>query len=169
MRQFLDRLYQLCGLLAAVSLLAICLLVLGQIVGRFIGVTIPSANEMAGYFVLASTFLALAPTFRQGGHIRVKLVIERLPGPFQRICEFTSLILAIALVAFGTWWCVALVQESLEFRDVSPGRLAIPLAIPQSAMTFGLGMLLVCLLDCLVTLVRRQPLPYDRATGLMED
>ncbi|MCC5811081.1 MAG: TRAP transporter small permease [Ectothiorhodospiraceae bacterium] len=169
MRHLLDRLYQLCGLLAAASLLAICLLVLGQIVGRFFGITIPSANEMSGYFVLASTFLALAPTFHFGGHIRVKLVIERLPALIQRGCEFTSLILAIALTAFGTWWCVALVQESLEFGDVSPGRLAIPVAIPQSAMTLGLGVLLICLLDSLVTLIRGRPLPYDRPGGLMEE
>lgn len=169
MRYLLDRLYLLCGLLAALSLVAICLLVLGQVVGRFVGVTIPSANEMAGYFVLSSTFLALAPTFMFGGHIRVKLVIERLPAPLQRFFEYTSLLLAIGLVGFAAWWCIELVRESLEFGDVSPGRLAIPLAIPQSAMVLGIGTLLIALLDCLVSLIRGQDLPYDRRSGLMEE
>lgn len=169
MRAFLDRLYLLCGALAALSLVAICLLVLGQVVGRFVGITIPSANEMAGYFVLASTFLALAPTFVHGGHIRVKLLLEGLPAPVQRLFEFLSLLLAIALVAFATWWCIELVRESLAYQDVSPGRLAIPLAIPQGAMVLGAGTMLIALLDCLVLLIRHKPLPYDRSHGLMED
>ncbi len=169
MRYLLDRLYLLCAVLAAASLVAICVLVLGQVLGRFVGLTIPSANEMAGYLVLASTFLALAPTFMHGGHIRVQLLLERLPMRLQTLFEYTSLLLAIALVGFAAWWCVELVRESLEFGDVSPGRLAIPLAIPQAGMVLGIVGFLVALLDCLVALIRGEELPYDRRAGLMEE
>lgn len=169
MRVFLDRFYQLCAGLSALCLLSICLLVISQIQGRFTGWSIPSSNEMAGYMVLAATFLALAPSFRHGAHIRVKLVVERLPASLQRFFEFTSLLIAIVLVGYATWWCIELVRESVEYGDVSTGRLRIPLAIPQSAMVAGLGALLVSLIDCLIALIRGQELPYDQARGLMEE
>ncbi len=169
MRLILDRFYQLCAVLSALCLLSICLLVISQIQGRFTGWSIPSSNEMAGYMVLAATFLALAPSFRLGAHIRVKLVIERLPASLQRLFEYTSLLLAIALVGYAAWWCIELVRESLEYGDVSTGRLRIPLAVPQSAMVAGLLALLVALIDCLIALTRGQTLPYDQALGLMDE
>ena len=45
-----------------------------------IGIVVPDAGDLAGYAMAASTFLALARTFRSGGHIRVNLVLLSI-GP----------------------------------------------------------------------------------------
>lgn len=169
MLRLLEGLYRLCGVLAALCLVAICGLVLAQILGRFTGFVVLSANEMAGYLVLASTFLALAPTLRHGTHIRVRLVLERLPEPLQRTCEIVALLLAIGLAGYSTWWVVDLVRDSIAFGEVSPGRLSIPLAIPQSAMALGLGVCFIALIHCLGELLLGRTPAYEQGTGMMED
>ena len=169
MLRLLDGLYWLCGVLAALCLVAICSLVLAQVIGRFAGFMVLSANEMAGYLVLASTFLALAPALRHGAHIRVRLVVERLSGPLQRTCEIVALLLAIALAGYATWWVIDLVRDSIAFGEVSPGRLSIPLAIPQSAMALGLGVFVIALLHCLGELLLGRTPAYEHSKGLMED
>src|SRR4051794_23834160 len=82
-RRVLDRVYELSGCLAGLCLVAIAVLVLAQIVGRLLGILVPSADDFAGYAMGASVFLALAHTLRAGGHIRVSLIIDRL-GPRAR-------------------------------------------------------------------------------------
>jgi len=164
-----DGLYRVCGALAALCLAAICSLILAQIAGRFFAFRVLSANELSGYLVLASTFLALGPTLRYGTHIRVVLVVQRLPAAVRRLVEATALLLAIALACYATWWSIDLVMDSIEYGEVSPGRLSIPLAIPQAAMVLGLGVFVVALCHCLVELVRGQQPAYAQGRGMMED
>ena len=68
MRRLLDRIYFLCGALAAVFLAAIAALILSQIIARALGLFIPAANDFAGFCLAASSFLALAYSCRAGSH-----------------------------------------------------------------------------------------------------
>lgn len=154
MRRFLDRLYLVSGVLAAVCLAAIAVLVLSQTAGRMIGVLVPSANELAGYCVAASAFLGLAPTLNDGGHIRVRLVADHVPPTLGRWLEVFCLVVGTGLATFAAWYAVDLVVGSYRYGDVSPGLLAIPLWIPQTAMAAGIVIFAVSLLDNLVTVLR---------------
>lgn len=166
MRRTLDGLYTGCAVLAAVALAAIAVLVLAQSVGRLVGVVVPSANELAGFCVAAAAFLALAPTLRQGVHIRVTLVTSQLPERVRHWFEAWCLLAALAMASFAAYWTVDLVIGSYRFGDVSPGLLAIPLWIPQSAMALGLIVFAICLLDILVDVLRgRTPVYRQRASG----
>ncbi|MBB3065397.1 TRAP transporter small permease [Limibacillus halophilus] len=153
-RTSLDRLYRVCGYIAAILLAGIAILILAQIVGRFFGVLVPAANEMAGFFMAGSTFLALAYSFRAGSHIRVTLVLSVLPLKLRRFFDILVLVAGGALLAYSTWYTALLVKDSLRFGEVSDGLLGIPLAIPQSAMLFGLAMLTVAIVDELVNLLQ---------------
>ncbi len=106
MRKFLDSLYLASGWAAACFIGAICTLVVAQVglnlidrvaglvTGTAIGLTIPSYADFTGFFLAAASFLALAHTLRQGGHIRVTLVISHLPGRVARLFEFWSIFIA---------------------------------------------------------------------------
>ncbi len=51
-----------------------------------------------------------------------------------------------------------LAEESFSYGDTSPGVLAFPLWIPQSAMAFGLIVFSVAMLEALFDILRgRQP------------
>lgn len=160
MRRLLGFLYRICETLAALFMAAIALLILAQTIGRQLGFVVPDANELAGYSFAALTFLALAPTLRAGGHIRVSLLISRLPKPLRRGFEVWALGCALGLVLFCTWWTIDLAIGSFRYHDVSPGVLAFPLWIPQAAMAFGLVVMSLCLLESLIDLLRGLPTPY---------
>jgi len=153
MRKALDRLYFASGILAALFMVLIATVVLAQIVGRMFGFIVPSASEIAGFSVAASSFLALAPTLQHGAHIRVTLILEQLPERVHRWVEVWCLGVAFALSVYATRWLVDLVAGSIRFGDVSQGLLAIPLWIPQAGMTIGLGIFAIALLDNLVAVL----------------
>lgn len=172
MRSFLDRLYLASGVLAALFMVAIASVVLAQIVGRFLGFLVPSATEIAGFCVAASTFLALAPTLQHGAHIRVTLVLEHLPPRVHRWVEAWCLAGAFGMSLYFTRWIIDLVLGSIRFHDVSPGLLPIPLWIPQLGMAVGLVIFSVCLLDNLIQVLRTGGEPAYRAfeqTGSAEE
>jgi len=162
MRVFLTRLYQAAGILSASLIAAICLLVSAQIILNGLGrlfpgtfpTTIPSYADFSGFMLAGSTFLAMAYTLRSGGHIRVNLIVQRLPASFMLAAEALSLTLALLFTGIALWFSAALVQESLHYGDVSTGIIPVPLWIPQTPMVVGLGLLLIALAHTLFDLVQ---------------
>jgi len=166
MRAILDWLYRASGAVAAFFLVAICGVVLLQVGanlidavikgfgGEPIGLVIPSYAEFTGFFLAASSFLALAYTLRAGGHIRVELVLQRLGKVPRRIAEFWCVAASAAVSVYFTWYSTSLVLESIEFGDLSPGIVPVPIWIPQAAMALGLAVLAIALIDELVSLLR---------------
>lgn len=165
MRKLLDAIYQMSGWLAAGFIAAICALVVLQvslnlvdrlstiITGTAIGLTIPSYADFTGFFLASASFLALAHTLRQGGHIRVTLLISHLPDKLANAIEYWCLGSAAAISCYFTWYTGVLVRDSFVFHDLSPGMIAVPLWIPQSGMLLGLVILSLALLDELIGLM----------------
>ncbi|OQW90475.1 MAG: hypothetical protein BWK79_19785 [Beggiatoa sp. IS2] len=154
-------LYQGCGLLAAVFLMLIVVLILAQVFGRLFGIVVPSADEFAGYCMAASTFLALAYTFRSGGHIRVTMVIDSVPKPVARFLEIFCLILGALLIGFFAWHTTQMVWESFKYGDLTQGYKPIPLWIPQSALAIGLIVLFIALIEELWHVIRGRTPVYS--------
>ncbi|HKJ50795.1 MAG TPA: TRAP transporter small permease [Gammaproteobacteria bacterium] len=150
MRKFLDRLYFGAGAVAGTCIVLITIMILAQIVGRWFGVIIPSTEDFSGYLLAAATFLALAYTFRNGGHIRVTLLMHRLSPGLQRRLTYGVLLLFVVIMGWGAWHICYLVYESWSFEELSQGYIAIPLWIPQVPMALGAVLFFIALLDDLV-------------------
>ncbi len=155
MRYRLRPLYHLGGYLAAACLTLICAMITAQIIGRLIdraavaiggdriGLAIPGLSEISGFLLVGASFLGLAYTFVHGGHIRVTLLIGRLPPAPRAWVEVFCLSVALALCAYLAWNLYWLLDDSITFNETSYGLLRIPLWIPQTAMLAGV--LLFCL------------------------
>lgn len=178
MRKFLDSLYLASGWAAAFFIAAICTLVVFQVclnlidrisglmTGTAIGLTIPSYADFTGFFLAAASFLALAHTLRQGAHIRVTLFLSHVPGGLARLLEFWCIAAAAAISAYFSCYTAVLVWESYQFHDLSPGMIAVPLWIPQTAMLAGLIILSIALVDEFFTLLRGgRPSYAEHETG----
>lgn len=150
MRQCLDFLYRLAGALAALGMVGTLVMVSAGIFSRPLGIYLRGTDDYAGYCMAACGFLALAYTFKHGEHIRVTLLLERVPERFKRLLEWTSLAVATGVVSILAWYSLRLVLQSYEFEEISQGVDATPLWIPQIAMAIGTAVLLVALLDDLV-------------------
>jgi TRAP-type C4-dicarboxylate transport system permease small subunit len=179
MRDALDKLYRASGWTAAGFLVAIFLVVLGQVIlnltntvvrwttGQASGFLIPSYAEFAGYFLAAASFLALAYTLKNGAHIRVTLVIQHLPPGVRRVLEVWCAAVGAALSGYFTYWAANLTWQSWKFGDVSYGLVAIPLWLPQAALVLGAAVLTVALVDELQRVARGLPPAYDTDAGIL--
>lgn len=162
MSRLLQRLYDICGMIAGGLILCICLLISAQIglnaFGRLapglLPSTIPSYADFSGFMLAGATFLAMAHTLRAGGHIRVNLIVSRLPKHGQFFAEAGVLVIATALVGYAAYFMGALVLESIHYGDVSMGIVPVPLWIPQSVAAFGITLLFVAVIHTLVDLFR---------------
>jgi TRAP-type C4-dicarboxylate transport system permease small subunit len=144
MRKFLDRLFEATGLLAGLFMIGTLLAVLSSIFGRFIpALELHGADAYAGYCMAASAFLALAATLRRGEHIRVTLIINRLPASAYRVMDIFCHVVALGVSGVLAAYSIRLVIRSHAFVDVSQGLDATPLWIPQIAMAFGTTILAI--------------------------
>lgn len=159
MRSFLDILYRAALWLAALCLAVIAVMVGLQLAGRLVdgamklaglepyGFVILSLAEIAANLLAAASFLALAGTLRAGAHIRVTMVLGALSERARRWVEVWAFGFAFALSSFMTWNIASFAYYSFLFREVSPGLIPVPLAIPQTAMAIGVFILTVALAD----------------------
>lgn len=155
-RRTLDGLYLWSGYVAAAFLAAIAGTIILQVIGRRVGFTV-DATEIAGFCMAASTFFALAHTFKRGSHVRVTLLLARLGGRPRGLLEAVCCIAAAVVVGYAGYHALLLALQSYTFGDISPGLLAIPFWIPQAGMALGLLLLLVALLDEAVSVLLGAP------------
>lgn len=180
MRKVLDTVYLVSGWLAAAFIAAIGILVVAQVSlnlidrvstlvrGTAVGMTIPSYADFTGFFLAAASFLALAHTLREGGHIRVTILIGHLPARLAAALEFWCVAAACAVACYFTWYTGVLVLESYTYNDLSSGMIAVPLWIPQSTMLVGLAILSLALIDIFIgLLLGRKPGYLDTGEGLL--
>ncbi|GIW32991.1 TRAP transporter small permease [Meiothermus sp.] len=164
MRSFLEGLYRFSSLLAGLLVVFIFLLILGQVVGRQLGVAIPSANELSGFAMAGAVFLALAPTLRAGAHIRVGVLVRRLQGRVRRALELFVSAFSLLASGYATLQLWRLVLDSYRYGDLAPGLLPLPIWIPQSFLAVGLTIFTIALVDSLGALLRGE-LPSYLAEG----
>jgi TRAP-type C4-dicarboxylate transport system permease small subunit len=149
----LEPLYKLTAFLAAAALVSIAAVILADVFLRQFGGQVRSSDDYAGFALVATGMLGLAPTYRKGDHIRVGLLIDRLSGNSRKFFEFLCLAFALVAVSWAAWWAGRFVYDSWRFNELSQGLVAIPLWVPQSAMVFGLTVFAIALLEDLVRLI----------------
>jgi TRAP-type C4-dicarboxylate transport system permease small subunit len=150
MRRLLDMLYTAGAGIAALSLFSIFCVMMAQIILRELQIQLPAADDISAYLCVATTFFALAATFKKGEQIRVGMLINRLPPKVQRVAEVMVLSLAALLMGYVTWWTFNDMLFSWQIEEVAQGTLAIPLWVPKIAVPAGSGLLLIAILDELV-------------------
>ena len=146
-RNFLDRLYLSAAYIAAFFLVCILVIICIQMIARWTGfVVVMGATAYAGYSMAASAFLAMAYTLHQDGHIRVRILLNKL-GDKKKL---------------GVWWCYGIgsllaiyffyysargAHFSYILNDISQQDDAWPMWIPQMVMVIGTLILAIAFLD----------------------
>jgi TRAP-type C4-dicarboxylate transport system permease small subunit len=154
MRKLLDRLYLAAGGLAALCVLAICVLMIGQSILREFGVRTGATNDVVAWLCAASAFLAMAHAFKHGDFVRVTLLLEKVSPPARRVFEIISLAIACLAIGYLAFWATRFAWESYEFNDMANGLLAIPLWIPQMSFVVGAWLFFIAVLDEMVLVLR---------------
>ena len=154
LRRVLDAIYAGAAGVAALSLLGIFGVMIAQMGLREVGMQVPGSDDLSAYLCVATTFFALAATFKRGELIRVGMGIEKLSPPVRRGAEILALLIAGLVVAYITWWTAQDAMFSWEIEEVAQGTVPFLIWIPKMAMPLGAGLLLVAILDELVIVLR---------------
>jgi TRAP-type C4-dicarboxylate transport system permease small subunit len=131
-------------LLAAISLVSIFMLTMGEIVLRPLGLSIIFATDLYGFLMVAAIFLALGEVTRRREHISADFFVGLLRKRIQHLVEHVISPIATALYVTGLLWVMwGLALDSYIDGVRSEGILRLPLAIPQSVLLFGLLLMLL--------------------------
>lgn len=160
MKSPLEPLYRFTGVLAVACLVAIAAIILADVALRQFGGQIKSSDDFAGFALVGTAMLGLAPTYRQGEHIRVGLLLDRFSGITRRYVEIVVLFLAAAMVGWAAWWIARFVHDSWRYHEVSQGLIPVNLWIPQSLMLFGIFVLLLAIAEDLIRTLCGLPASY---------
>lgn len=154
MRRFLDRLYLAAGGLAALFIVLIAVLMVGQSVLREFGVRTGAVNDVVAWFCASAAFFAMAHAFKHGDFVRVTLMLEHLSERPRRAFEILSLLIGTIAVGYLAWSACLFTYESWAFNDIAQGLLPLPLWIPQLSFALGSILLWVALIDELIIVLR---------------
>ncbi len=128
----------LSGYLQAGIIFFLMVLLLVEVLTRYIlRSPLSIADEMGGYLLVSITFMGLAYTWKEKGHVRVSLLISRLPDKFAHLLRFITLILATVFTIPLIKACYDLISDSLLFESRSGSWLRTPLAYPQTILLIG--------------------------------
>ena len=105
---YLKALYRLSGYAAAIFLVLIAIFILTGIASRIFGFYIRGLAEYSGYCMAASSFLALAYTFGEKGHIRITLFLEKSNKKIRRYLELWCLSISTFFSGFLSFYFVAI-------------------------------------------------------------
>lgn len=126
------------GILAGVGITAIVLIVIYDVLARYLfGRPSPFAFDLSVSLLASAIFLGLAYTFIRGAHIRMELVVGRLPRTFQSWVRLVTYVIGLGFLA-------VLTPQSWAFAARSSGEL--PLYIPLIVMALGLSLFMLIIL-----------------------
>ena len=143
---YLRILYRYSGYIAAFFLILVATFILVGIASRIFGFYIRGLAEYSGYSMAASSFLALAYTFREKGHIRITLFLEKSKENFRRILELWCLLVATFFSGFLSYYFIKMLIISIKFGERSEGADEILIWIPQLAVAIGSTIFFICVI-----------------------
>jgi len=150
---YLKTLYRLSGYVAAAFLILVATFILVGIASRIFGFYIRGLAEYSGYCMAASSFLALAYTFGEKGHIRITLFLEKSKKNIRRFLEHWCLFVATFFSGFLSFYFIKMLLISINFQERSEGADEILIWIPQVPVALGSTIFFICVLHNFILLI----------------
>jgi TRAP-type C4-dicarboxylate transport system permease small subunit len=153
---YLRNLYRLSGYVAAVFLILVATFILIGIASRIFGFYIRGLAEYSGYCMAASSFLALAYTFGEKGHIRITLFLEKSKKSIRRLLELWCLFVATFFSGFLSFYFIKMLLISIKFQERSEGADEILIWMPQVSVALGSTIFFICVIHNFILLILKK-------------
>jgi len=170
LRNGVSALATLMAYLAGWNYVACALFITTDIIGRsFLGVSSAATVEVTGYMLAVGIAWGLAHTLARRAHIRVDVLVNRMPVQLRAWLHLLALLLLGGFAVFCAWAAYSLVDESLLFDAHDNSALSIPLVLPQGLWLVGVLafclMIAVLALESLLSLLLGRAEELDRLLG----
>jgi len=141
------------------------LLVTFDVLGRkFLGVSTQATVELTGYLLAFGIAFGLAHTLAERSHIRIDVLVMRLPLGLRQYLHLAAAALLVCLLGILTWAAWSLVEESHLFNAHDTSVIAVPMVLPQGLWAFGIAVM--ALFACVLTLEAMARLAVGDAAGV---
>lgn len=112
--------------LAALSLTAISLISLGNVIVRYAtDASFAFTEEFSVFFLVVLTFAGAAVAARHNQHIRIELIEHYLPPTAKKVVFCLQWLVAMIVLGIMTWYGSTFALEEYEWESLSPG-LGLP-------------------------------------------
>ena len=153
---YLRILYRLSGYAAAFFLILVAGFILTGIASRIFGFYIRGLSEYSGYSMAASSFLALAYTFGEKGHIRITLFLEKAKENARRALELWCLFISTFFSGFLSYYFIKMLIISIKFGERSEGADEMLIWIPQLSVAIGSTIFFICIIHNFILLILKK-------------
>lgn len=147
LRRFVALVSRFMGLVAGWGFVLCAFFITFEVLARsLLRVSTQSTTEITGYMLAFGLSWGLAHALTERSHVRIDMLVNRMPQGIRIWLHLLSLLMLGVLVAFiakGAW---DLVDESLLFNASDISLLRTPLAIPQGLWAAGLVVFLLLII-----------------------
>jgi len=135
------------GYIAGWLVLLMMLLVLVEVFSRYVfNRPLMVANEFGSYLLVAVSYLAAAYAWKEKGHVRITVLVSRLPARVSSWLRLITMLLAL-VVAFGlSQSAYTYLQTSFRLGMASGSWLHFPLQGPHMTLMIGFTLLSLILM-----------------------
>ncbi len=155
-RKIIQRLTLSLSYVGMLFLIPMMLLTSGEVLGRAIwSKPIPGSMELSSYLLAIFVLLGIAYTHQVGGHVRVTMLVSRLPEKMALLLEILTTLLSLFIITVMAWqgWIVAMEERTVSDMLRVP---QLPFRLLVSVAGFFLCLeLLISLTDTIKKLARR--------------
>ena len=154
------------GRIAGWLVLLMMLLVLVEVFSRYVfNRPLMVANEFGSYLLVAVSYLAAAYAWKEKGHVRITVLVSRLPARVSSWLRLITMLLALVVAIGLSQSAYSYLQTSFRLGMASGTWLRFPLQGPH--MTLIIGFILLSLV--LVVEITRAIKNFRRGQRLEEE
>ena len=147
----IDRLANFVGYLSAWLVPIMMMLVVVDVFMRYVMQRpLMVADEFSAYMLVALSFLGFAYTWRQGGHVRVEVVVNYLPPRLYDWVRLIGLILTFIFMVEMDRVAFKMIAYALQMKMRSSTWMMFPLFWPQLTIFVGFVLLTLMLVGDIV-------------------
>lgn len=141
-----DKLWNIGALIAGVTLVAITILIIVNIVARrFFNAPIYGSTEIVKYLALVGGALALSQNEWFDGNIQMTLVLEKISEKAKLVLEIIDYVVCSIAFIFVSYLLVLQTSKKFQINDVTVD-LKIPIGIFAGILSFGFMFLTLTLI-----------------------
>lgn len=128
----------------SIVILAIVLLVVADVSGRYLfNSPIKGSLELSGVMLGIVAFLCFSYALIKRSHIRMTLLLDRLPTRLQVIAEIVAGVAGLTFFVVLDWGGIEQFWTSFVIRELMPATITIPYWIPKMVLPIGVSLMII--------------------------
>jgi len=143
-----------CGILSGIALLLMMVVGALDVIGTnldMIGITsapVPAAFEFMATMMVVCVFLAVSLGQARRSHIRVEVLVDKLPRPLRKLANLFRHLISLAFFMAIAWFGGLSALHSFNVGEYAPGIINFPIWPARFFLAFGATLISIqCAID----------------------